>query len=99
MCLKWEKLTILHYFALFVWCRLLVLQEVLGKSLERINMNFVFLEDSDHSSSPVAPPTTPPPPEHHLLYHNTTAYVFTWLLIIQAMSQCDPEVCNVLSMP
>ena len=73
-------------------CRLSVLQEVLGKALEKIDMEQVFLEDSDHhslSSEALSPL------ESHLLYHNTTSYVFTWLLIIEAMSQCDPEVLRV----
>ena len=52
-------------------------------------MDLVFLEDSEHSS--LAEVTAEP----HLLYHNTTAYAFTWLLIIEAMSQCDPEVLHI----
>ena len=53
-------------------------------------MDLVFLEDSEHSdlSMVMAGPADSP----HLLYHNTTAYIFTWLLIIEAMSHCDPEV-------
>ena len=69
--------------------RLSVLEEVLGKALERVNMDLVFLEDSEHSDLSEAAAALDSP---HLLYHNTTAYVFTWLLIIEAMSQCDPEV-------
>ena len=63
---------------------------MLGKALERVNMDLVFLEDSEHSDLSEAAAAAPDLP--HLLYHNTTAYVFTWLLIIEAMSHCDPEV-------
>ena len=80
----------------FFLSRLSVIEEVLGKALERVNMDLVFLEDSEHSdlSMAMAGPADSP----HLLYHNTTAYVFTWLLIIEAMSHCDPEV-PLLSSP
>ena len=79
----------------FFLSRLSVLEEVLGKALERVNMDLVFLEDSEHSdlSMAMAGPADSP----HLLYHNTTAYIFTWLLIIEAMSHCDPEVPFCLS--
>lgn len=70
--------------------RLSVLQELFGKALEAINMDLVFLEDSEHSFLPEA--TSMSALEHHTFYHNTTSYIFTWLLIIKAMGQCDPEV-------
>ena len=70
--------------------RLSVIEEVLGKALERVNMDLVFLEDSEHSDLSMSAAGALDSP--HLLYHNTMAYVFTWLLIIEAMSQCDPEV-------
>jgi hypothetical protein len=60
-------------------------------------MDLVFLEDSEHSDLSLAAAATPTD-SPHLLYHNTTAYVFIWLLIIEAMSYCDPEVTMQLSL-
>lgn len=76
----------------YLFSRLSVLEEMLGKALERVNMDLVFLEDSEHSDLMSMAAAVVAPDSPHLLYHNTTAYVFTWLLIIEAMSHCDPEV-------
>ena len=56
---------------------------MLGKALEKVNMDVVFLEDSLSQSTSL---------DGSCSYHNTTSYVFIWLLIIDAMSQCDAEV-------
>ena len=56
------------------------LQGMLSKALDQVDLDLVFLEDS-HTNTQVQ------------RCHNTTAYVFIWLLVIEAMSHCDPEVC------
>jgi len=55
------------------------LQTLLGQALEKVDMDRVFLEDSQSEGC-----------------HHTTTYLFVWMLIIEAMSHCDPEARGVM---
>lgn len=58
------------------------LQKMLGERLEHLDLDVVFLEDSESATA-----------DHsHQDSRNTTAYIFFWLIAIEAMGQCDSEV-------
>ncbi len=59
------------------------LQEMLGERLEQLDLDVVFLEDS-HTGTASG--------HVHGSCPTTTAYVFIWLIAIEAMGQCDSEV-------
>ena len=65
-----------------------VLQVIFNKALDKINMDSVFMEDTIDSTS------VSKMDGFHLdnTCNDTTAYIFTWILIIEAIQLCDPEV-------
>ena len=57
-------------------------QSLFGQALEQINLDIVFLEERN----PEGVAST-----HH---HSTVAYMLIWKLLIEAMANCQPEVCD-----
>ncbi len=84
------------------------LQELFNKALERINMDAVFMEDVASPATPTATPTLEPAAAakegggakkgkgvgvSSVSNHTqTTAYIFVWMLIMEAIRQCNPQV-------